>query len=54
MTTEQLAEFLQVPLTSLYQWRHKGLGPKGIKVGKYIRYRRSDVNAWLDDRSATA
>ena len=53
MTTEQLAEFLQVPLTSLYQWRHKGRGPKGIKVGKYVRYRRSDVDAWLDDRTAT-
>ena len=53
LTTEQLAEFLQIPLTSLYQWRHKGLGPKGIKVGKYIRYRRRDVDAWLDDRTAT-
>ena len=53
MTTEQLAEFLQVPLATLYQWRHKGTGPKGIKVGKHVRYRRSDVEAWLETQAAT-
>jgi len=53
MTTEQLAEFLQVPLTTLYQWRHKGTGPRGIKVGKHVRYRRADVEAWLETQAAT-
>jgi excisionase family DNA binding protein len=53
MTTEQLAEFLQVPLATLYQWRHKGTGPKGIKVGKHVRYRRADVEAWLENQAAT-
>ena len=53
MTTEQLAEFLQVPLATLYQWRHKGTGPKGLKVGKHVRYRRTDVDAWLERQAAT-
>ena len=53
MTTEQLAEFLKVPLATLYQWRHKGTGPKGIKVGKHVRYRRGDVEAWLEKQAAT-
>ena len=53
MTTEQLAEFLQVPLATLYQWRHKGTGPKGMKVGKHVRYRRADVEAWLETQAAT-
>lgn len=53
MTTEQLAEFLQVPLATLYQWRHKRTGPKGIKIGKHVRYRRADVEAWLEKQAAT-
>ena len=43
-----LAEYLGVPDGTIYQWRHKGPGPRGIKVGKHVRYRRSDVEKWLE------
>lgn len=37
-----------------YYWRQKGYGPKAIKIGKNLRYRRADVVAWLDDQFANA
>lgn len=48
MSTQQLAELLGVPPTTLRQWRHKNTGPRGIRVGKHVRYRPSDVEEWLE------
>jgi hypothetical protein len=33
---------------TLRSWRHKGRGPKFIKVGGMVRYRLSDVELFLD------
>ena len=35
---------------SLYNWRQRGEGPPAYRVGKHLRYRRGDVEAWLDSR----
>ena len=48
LTVEELAELLRVPVRSVYVWRRKGVGPRGIRIGKYVRYRSSDVARWLD------
>ena len=48
VTIEELSEFLQVPVKTLYDWRHRGLGPPGLRVGRHVRYRQADVDAWLD------
>jgi excisionase family DNA binding protein len=47
-STEGLARYLGVPTATVRQWRHKRTGPRGIRVGKYIRYRRADVEQWLN------
>lgn len=48
LTIKQLAELLQVPVATIYRWRHFGEGPCGIRVsGRHVRYRRSDVEAFL-------
>jgi predicted DNA-binding transcriptional regulator AlpA len=28
-------------------WRSQGIGPKYLKLRGHVRYRRSDVDAWL-------
>ena len=48
MTTDELSEFLQIPRATIYRWRQQGTGPKAVVVGKHLRWRRSDVDAWLD------
>lgn len=47
-TVDDVAEYLGVPKQTLYQWRTRGYGPHGCRVGKYVRYRRVDVDSWLD------
>lgn len=54
-TVDDVAEYLGVPVKTLYQWRHRGYGPTGVRVGRYVRYRANDVVAWvesLDEKSA--
>jgi excisionase family DNA binding protein len=48
LTVQQLAELLKVPVATVYRWRHIGMGPRGIRVGRHVRYRQSDVEAFLD------
>jgi len=47
LSVEDLAAFLNVQKSTLYQWRHAGTGPPALKVGKHLRYRPADVEAWL-------
>jgi excisionase family DNA binding protein len=53
---QDVAEYLGVPVATLYQWRTHGQGPAARKVGKYLRYKPDDVMAWFDaittDKSA--
>ncbi|MFJ6621211.1 helix-turn-helix transcriptional regulator [Kitasatospora sp. NPDC091335] len=51
-TAQELADHLQVPLDTVYGWKHRGQGPKAIKVGRHLRYRWTEVEAWLDDLSS--
>lgn len=51
MTLQEAAAYLKVPVATLYAWRTQGTGPRGARVGRYVRYRRSDVDAWLDAQS---
>jgi hypothetical protein len=47
-TVQDVAEFLQVPVQTVYSWRARRAGPPARKVGKYLRYRPDDVIRWLD------
>lgn len=51
MTPRELAEHLGVPVKTLYTWRTTARGPRAIRVGKHLRYRRSDVEAWLEQQA---
>ena len=46
-----LADFLGLTVATLRKWRWLRSGPKFVKVGRLIRYRRIDVDAWLDERT---
>ena len=48
---EEVSEYLQVPLRTLYEWHYKGTGPRVLKVGKHLRYRWSDVERWLEEQA---
>ena len=45
---EDVASFLCVPLRTIYQWRYTKYGPRGRRVGRYLRYDPAEVRAWFD------
>ena len=51
-TIQDLADYLDVPVNTLYQWRTKGYGPEGRRIGKYVRYRAQDVETWVEQQGA--
>jgi len=50
LSAQEVADYLNVPLSTLYSWRYHGSGPPGLRVGKHLRYRRADVQAWVRDQ----
>jgi excisionase family DNA binding protein len=46
-TIEDVAEYLRVPVDTLYQWRHRKKGPPAARVGRHLRYDPHEVRAWL-------
>ena len=54
LTPQELANFLGIPVKTIYQWRTLSRGPRGIRVGKHLRYRRADVETWLDAQADTS
>lgn len=53
LTTEEVAEILRVPVATVRKWRSEGVGPRGFRIGKYVRYRRSAVEIFIEDREST-
>ena len=51
-TVQDVAEYLGVPVATLYAWRTRGYGPKGNRVGKHVRYKPEQVVAWFDEITA--
>jgi excisionase family DNA binding protein len=54
LKAEDVADLLQVPVGTLYRWRYSRTGPRAMKVGRHLRYLRSDVEAWLAARGNLA
>ena len=47
LTLSELAAHLSVTVQTLYDLRSKGRGPRGFRVGRELRFRQSEVDAWL-------
>lgn len=48
-SVEDASTYLGVPVATLYQWRHRGVGPRAYRVGKHLRYEPSAVRQWLEE-----
>jgi excisionase family DNA binding protein len=51
MTLEDVSKYLDIPMKTLRKWRLDGSGPRAFKVGRHLRFRRSDVDEWLEERA---
>ena len=47
LSTDELAEYLGVPVKTIYEWRVAGQGPCAFRIGRHLKFAVSDVQAWL-------
>lgn len=48
VSLKQLAAELNVTRQTLYDLRSQGRGPRGFRVGRELRFRRSEIQTWLE------
>jgi len=46
LTRQEVADRIKIPVKTLAQWSTLKKGPRFAKLGKYARYKLSDVIAW--------
>lgn len=47
LSTDQAAELLGLSERTLENWRWQRKGPSYVKLGRSIRYRKTDVENWI-------
>ena len=47
MNEHEVAAFLKMSVGSVRRWRLFRTGPKFVKIGSAVRYRREDLEVWL-------
>ena len=52
LTTTELAARLKVAPATLWQWHHRGYGPRPVRIGGKLRYRLRDVETWEREQEA--
>ena len=46
----EVAELTGLPVNTLRFWRHQGIGPKSVKLGRRVVHRECDVVAWIGEQ----
>jgi predicted DNA-binding transcriptional regulator AlpA len=54
LTLQEVSDVVRVPVATLRYWRHLGTGPRSFRIGRSVRYWRTEVFLWLDSQSAAA
>lgn len=50
LTTPEAAAYLNIKPATLEQWRWNGRGPRFCKISRSVRYRKIDLDAFLEER----
>jgi predicted DNA-binding transcriptional regulator AlpA len=51
LTLQEACAFLRLAEGTLRYWRHTGAGPKSFKIGRHVRYWRTDLILWLTEQT---
>ncbi|WP_406274575.1 helix-turn-helix domain-containing protein [Nocardia sp. NBC_00881] len=52
LSTREVSERLKIPLKTLASWASAGRGPRFARMGRYRRYRVTDLIAWEEQQLA--
>jgi excisionase family DNA binding protein len=50
LTEQEVADYCKVSVRTVKRWRAEGTGPPFLRAGRQVRYRKRDVDAWLESR----
>ena len=50
LNSDEAAEYLGLKRTTLEAWRCRGGGPLYLKLGRIVKYRLADLDAFIDSR----
>jgi excisionase family DNA binding protein len=48
LSTDEVCRHLGITKATFYQQRTKGTGVRGVKVGRHLRFRQQDLDAWIE------
>ena len=48
LTEREAALWAKMPLTSFRSIRYRGDGPREFRLGRHVRFRATDLEAWLE------
>lgn len=51
LTEAEAARLLRISERSLQRWRVEGGGPRYVRAGRRVLYRRSDLEGWAEGRT---
>lgn len=54
MDITEVATYLGVPVSTVYDWRTHGRGPTAYRFGKHLKFAVSDVRAWVAEQRESA
>ena len=49
ITVQEMAKYLKVEESTIYTWAKDGKLP-GIKIGRFWRFKKEDINKWLEEK----
>ena len=49
----ELADYLGIPVSTIYDWRTRGLGPPAYRFGKHLKFAVGDVRVWVERQRET-
>ncbi|GAA2364866.1 helix-turn-helix domain-containing protein [Streptomyces carpaticus] len=47
LTTKEVAIFIRRTPEAVRQMRHRGTGPKGVRIGRVVLYHHDELKRWL-------
>ncbi|AHK80055.1 hypothetical protein M911_13840 [Ectothiorhodospira haloalkaliphila] len=51
LNPKEAATYVRSTERTLACWRSLGRGPKFVKVGRFVRYRVTDLDDWLEEHT---
>ena len=54
LTPTEASALLGIPEKTLAYWRSERIGPLALRIGVHVRYRLSDLEAWIEERADEA